>query len=62
MDGGGAICLLGLLFLAVAVVAVVALVGLVLLLVKLGVIARYATKPEPPDESGHYTLDQTKEG
>jgi hypothetical protein len=37
-----------------------ALGGLVLLLIKLGVIVRYATTPEPQDLSGDYALDGSK--
>jgi len=37
-----------------------ALGGLVLLLIKLGVIVRYATTPEPQDLSGDYALDGSR--
>ena len=48
----------GLLIAAIVLTAVLG-VGL-LVLIKLGVIANYALKQEPPDE-GEYSLDQSQE-
>ncbi len=43
-----------------AVIGMLALAGLIVLLVKLGVIVHYAAKPEPPDASANYALDDSR--
>jgi hypothetical protein len=52
------------LVLAIVVVSAFAataiLAGLVIALVKLGVIAHYAVKPEAPADAGDYSLDQSQ--
>jgi hypothetical protein len=48
------------LWIALTVGGLLALGGLIILLIKLGVIAKYATSPEPSDSSGDYTLEGSK--
>lgn len=48
------------LWIVLTVGGLLALGGLIILLVKLGVIAQYATKPEPSDSSGDYMLENSK--
>jgi hypothetical protein len=50
-----------LLVLIIGVVALLLLGGSVVLLLKLGVIAQYATKPEEPAAVGDYGLEQSRE-
>jgi hypothetical protein len=45
---------------ALALLGLLALGGLILLVIKLGVIVRYATTPEPQDLSSEYTLEESK--
>ena len=54
------LCTGTLLWIALTVGGLLAMGGLILLLIKLGVIAKYATKPEPKDSSDEYTLDESK--
>ena len=49
-----------LVLIVVAVLGIGLLAAVGVVLVKLGVIARYAVKQEPPDE-GEYRLDQSQE-
>ena len=54
------LCTGTMLWIALTVGGLLAMGGLIVLLIKLGVIAKYATRPEPPDSSGDYTLDESK--
>lgn len=53
------LCAGAVIWVALAVIGLVALAGLIALLIKLGVIVRYAAKPEAQD-TGDYTLDESR--
>jgi hypothetical protein len=48
------------LWIALPVIGLLLLGGLILLLIKLGVIVRYATTPEPQDLASDYALEESK--
>ena len=48
------------LWVVLSVAGLLVLGGLIILLIKLGVIVRYATTPEPQDLASDYNLEESK--